>query len=158
MKTYFIIYNTVSEYHSQITAIRDTFEDAKEKLKECSDWYCSKGSGTIKEVTEEMKVLKKWEFNNNELIDSNNYDDEGGLDWDSVKLYLQQAFKRYQIEVPEDELRDFIDWNFDNGRESDLSEWLERDFDTFAEEVAVNEGDIWQTAEDFGLVSAVEKD
>ncbi len=44
---YFFISNTVDEWHSQTSGTFPTYDEAKEALKECSDWYCSKGTGTI---------------------------------------------------------------------------------------------------------------
>ena len=44
---YFYISNTVSEWHSQTSGTFQTYDDAKEALKECADWYCSKGTGRI---------------------------------------------------------------------------------------------------------------
>ena len=44
---YFFISNTVGEWQSQITGTFPNYDEAKEALKECADWYCSKGTGTI---------------------------------------------------------------------------------------------------------------
>ena len=44
---YFYISNTVDDWHSSTTGTFPTYDEAKEALKECADWYCSKGTGTI---------------------------------------------------------------------------------------------------------------
>ena len=44
---YFYISNTVDEWHSQTSGTFQTYDEAKEALKECADWYCSKGTGRI---------------------------------------------------------------------------------------------------------------
>lgn len=44
---YFYISNTVGEWHSQTSGTFQTYDEAKEALKECADWYCSKGTGRI---------------------------------------------------------------------------------------------------------------
>lgn len=43
----YFIENTVDECNSRITGYFRTFDKAKEALKECSDWYRSKGTGRI---------------------------------------------------------------------------------------------------------------
>lgn len=47
MKGFYFIDNAVDEWRSQITAYFSTFEEAKEALKHCADWYCGKGTGNI---------------------------------------------------------------------------------------------------------------
>lgn len=47
MKGFYYIENSVSEYRSDITAYFETLEEAKEAMKNCSDWYCDKGTGII---------------------------------------------------------------------------------------------------------------
>lgn len=44
---YFYISNTVDERNSKISGTFQTYDEAKEALKECSDWYCDKGTGKI---------------------------------------------------------------------------------------------------------------
>ena len=44
---YFFISNTVNERDSQTTGTFQNYDEAKEALKECEDWYCSKGTGRI---------------------------------------------------------------------------------------------------------------
>jgi hypothetical protein len=46
-KVLFYIENSVDEYHSKIKGYFNTLNDAKEGLKECSDWYRPNGTGTI---------------------------------------------------------------------------------------------------------------
>lgn len=47
---YYEIVNTVSEYRSEVVSRWSTLELAKEKLKDCADWYRDKGTGIIIEV------------------------------------------------------------------------------------------------------------
>jgi hypothetical protein len=47
MKGIYFIENTVDEWHTRIAGYFLSLEEAKEALKECSDWYRSKGTGTI---------------------------------------------------------------------------------------------------------------
>jgi len=44
---YFFISNTVDDRNSTTSGTFQTYDEAKEALKECADWYCSKGTGTI---------------------------------------------------------------------------------------------------------------
>ena len=44
---YFYISNTVDEWHSQTSGTFQDYDKAKEALKDCADWYCSKGTGRI---------------------------------------------------------------------------------------------------------------
>ena len=46
----YYIQNTINEYQSRITGYYSSFEKAKEALKECNDWYRSKGTGKIYKV------------------------------------------------------------------------------------------------------------
>ena len=46
-KGVYFIENTVDERMSRITGFFETEEEAREALKECSDWFCPKGTGTI---------------------------------------------------------------------------------------------------------------
>lgn len=48
--TYYEIVNTVSEHNSRVISRWKTLELAKEALKDCADWYRSKGTGRIVEV------------------------------------------------------------------------------------------------------------
>jgi len=41
------IENTIDEYRSKPTSYYPTLKEAIEGLKESSDWFCSKGTGTI---------------------------------------------------------------------------------------------------------------
>lgn len=43
----YYIENTVNECRSDIKGYFESLEEAKEALKECSDWYCPKGTGCI---------------------------------------------------------------------------------------------------------------
>ena len=47
---YYEIVNTVSEYCSDVVSRWTTLELAKEKLKDCADWYREKGTGGIFKV------------------------------------------------------------------------------------------------------------
>lgn len=44
---YFYISNTVNERDSRTSGTFQTFDEAKEALKDCADWYCDKGTGRI---------------------------------------------------------------------------------------------------------------
>lgn len=43
----YYIENTVDERSSRISGYFESLDEAKEALKECSDWFCSKGTGCI---------------------------------------------------------------------------------------------------------------
>ena len=47
---YYEIVNTVSEYRSDVVSRWTTLELAKEKIKDCADWYREKGTGGIFKV------------------------------------------------------------------------------------------------------------
>ena len=46
-KGIYYIENTVNECMSRINGFFETEEEARKALKECSDWFCPKGTGTI---------------------------------------------------------------------------------------------------------------
>ena len=50
MFEYFEIENTINERNSMVTARFEKFDQAKEDLKNRSDWYCDKGTGRIYHV------------------------------------------------------------------------------------------------------------
>ena len=54
MKIYYIL-NTVSEFDAEIRGYYSSLEKAEEALKDCSDWYRSKGKGRIYEVELDSK-------------------------------------------------------------------------------------------------------
>lgn len=47
MKGIYYIENTINEFGSIITGYFATITEAKEALKECSDWFRPKGTGRI---------------------------------------------------------------------------------------------------------------
>ena len=47
---YYEIVNTGSEYRSDVVSRWTTLELAKEKIKDCADWYREKGTGGIFKV------------------------------------------------------------------------------------------------------------
>jgi hypothetical protein len=47
MKGIYYIENSVDERTSRISGYFQTEEEAREALKECSDWFMPKGTGTI---------------------------------------------------------------------------------------------------------------
>ena len=49
--TYYEISNTINERESKVTSRWATLEQARKGLKDSCDWYCSKGTGTLYEVT-----------------------------------------------------------------------------------------------------------
>lgn len=67
MKFYYIISNTYNEYSSRDVAIRNTYNEAVEKIKDCCDWYCPSGSGTIRKVDGDYHEYECWVFFNNKV-------------------------------------------------------------------------------------------
>lgn len=63
MDKLYYIENTVSEINSCVRGYFSSFEDAKECLKDCCDWYREKGTGKIYEVkfglNEKPKLIYK---------------------------------------------------------------------------------------------------
>ena len=47
MKGFYYIENSVNEYHSNASAFFETLEEAKEAIKDFSDWFCERGTGCI---------------------------------------------------------------------------------------------------------------
>lgn len=43
----YYIENTVNEYNRSISRYCSSLEEAKRELQDCSDWYCSQGTGRI---------------------------------------------------------------------------------------------------------------
>lgn len=43
----YYIENTTDERRSSISGYFESLDEAKEALKECSDWFCPKGTGRI---------------------------------------------------------------------------------------------------------------
>ena len=50
MDKIYYIENTIDEIHTKITGYFKSFDEAKEALKECSNWYRPEGTGSIYEV------------------------------------------------------------------------------------------------------------
>lgn len=55
---YYSIVNTTSEKTMGETGRYKTYEDAKEGLKNHSDWYREKGTGIIYEITEKLNITE----------------------------------------------------------------------------------------------------
>ena len=47
MKGIYYIENSVDEQRTKISGYFKTEEEAREAIKECSDWFMNKGTGTI---------------------------------------------------------------------------------------------------------------
>ena len=47
MNGIYYIENSVDEFRNKISGYFQTEEEAREALKECSDWYMNKGTGII---------------------------------------------------------------------------------------------------------------
>lgn len=69
MKTYFIVSHVNDYGHDVDVAICETFDDAKEVIKTTSDWYSNTGSGNVREVEKNCKIIQYWKFKNNQIID-----------------------------------------------------------------------------------------
>ena len=62
----YYIENTIDERSSRISGYFESLDEAKEALKECSDWFCPKGTGRI--------YFKKFGLNQNrQLVYENNW-------------------------------------------------------------------------------------
>ena len=74
MKTYFIV-SYVNDYGRGVdVAICETFDEAKEVIKTTSDWYSNTGSGNVREVEKNCKIIQYWKFKNNQIIDHVRWD------------------------------------------------------------------------------------
>ena len=62
-KKIYYIENTISEFQSSITAYFETFEEAKEGMKECADWWSEKGTGKIYEAELGLHGKRKCVYN-----------------------------------------------------------------------------------------------
>lgn len=60
----FYIKNTVDEIHTSISGYFETIDDAKEGLKDCSDWFRPKGTGRIYSVEFGLNKEPKLEYEN----------------------------------------------------------------------------------------------
>ena len=47
MKGIYYIENSIDEQRTKISGYFQTEEEAREAIKECSDWFMNKGTGTI---------------------------------------------------------------------------------------------------------------
>lgn len=52
-----------------VLGILITFDEAKEVIKTTSDWYSNTGSGNVREVEKNCKIIQYWKFKNNQIID-----------------------------------------------------------------------------------------
>ena len=57
MKTYFIVSHVNDYGHDVDVAICETFDEAKEVIKTTSDWYSNTGSGNVREVEKNCKII-----------------------------------------------------------------------------------------------------
>lgn len=63
MKHYFLVRTSDSTYSGSYKFIAETFEEAENFLKNNElDWYAPKGTGSIFEVNQYMKELKRWYY------------------------------------------------------------------------------------------------
>jgi hypothetical protein len=62
MKYYYLIETTDDEWHSSYKEICETFEEAKSKIMNYSDWYSSYGSCKIRKVDSHFNTLETWRF------------------------------------------------------------------------------------------------
>ena len=76
-KYYYVVSHTVSEYSSVQDGVFDTFEEAKEKIKETCDWYCSKGSGRIAKKNANHKTVEDWFFQDNKVTGHYSWGEKG---------------------------------------------------------------------------------
>ena len=58
MKGFYYIQNTVDEWHSSPSVYANSLEEAKEAIKYCGDWYCSRGTGKIFFQPTEFEVVE----------------------------------------------------------------------------------------------------
>ena len=65
VKKIYYIENTIDEFHTKITAYFETFEEAKEGLKSCYDWWSPNGTGKIYEVTMGLNPIKTCVYDSN---------------------------------------------------------------------------------------------
>lgn len=68
MKYYYVISNTINEYNSRYTRICESYEEAVKEIKDCANWWCSPGSGTIEKVNSHFQVCESWSFNKNKVV------------------------------------------------------------------------------------------
>lgn len=61
-KVIYCIKKTVNEYERRITRICSTLEEAEKELKNCCDWYNSKGTGQIYKVKIDTNLEPKYEL------------------------------------------------------------------------------------------------
>ena len=74
MKTYFIVSHVNDYGHDIDAAICETFAESKEVIKTTSDWYSNTGSGNVREVEKNCKIIQYWKFKNNQIIDHVRWD------------------------------------------------------------------------------------
>lgn len=66
MKKYYIVKHTVNEYNYKNVCIKESYEEAKEVIKDTENWYERKGSGVIEVVDEYFNTLEEYSFRDNE--------------------------------------------------------------------------------------------
>lgn len=67
MKYYYLIDVTVNEYHSAHRYIADTFEEARERVKDYANWWCPDGSCSIVKVDKNFHTVKTWNYYDNKF-------------------------------------------------------------------------------------------
>lgn len=61
---YFIIENSINEWNSTINYIATSLSEAERHIMEFADWYCEKGSGTIREVDSYYRTIRRYQYRN----------------------------------------------------------------------------------------------
>ena len=64
---YYIVSHSVSEIETADVFITQDWNEAVEAISRATNWYESLGSGYIRKVDQDMKVLEEWAFRCNEI-------------------------------------------------------------------------------------------
>ena len=73
MKNYYIVSVDTVYLHTENIAIRETYQDALEVIKQHSDYTGKKGSGLITKVNDKYEKLFVWMFHDNVLMSKFDY-------------------------------------------------------------------------------------
>lgn len=73
MKNYYIVSVDTTYLHTENIAIRETYQDALEVVKQYSDYTGTKGSGSITKVNDKYERLFVWTFYDNVLTSKFDY-------------------------------------------------------------------------------------
>ena len=74
-KGFYYIENSVDEWHREKHCFVDTLNEAKEAMKYCADWYCSRGTGDIYfqptgvEVVQRPSTTLEWDEKKRKLVE-----------------------------------------------------------------------------------------